>query len=29
MQLYDDVRYLKGIGESRAKLLEKLDIRTV
>ena len=29
MQLYDDVRYLKGIGEARAKLLEKLDIRTV
>ena len=29
MQLYGDVRYLKGIGEARAKLLEKLDIRTV
>ncbi len=29
MQLYDDVRYLKGIGEARARLLEKLDIRTV
>ena len=29
MQLYDDVRYLKGIGEQRSKLLEKLDIRTV
>ncbi len=29
MELYGDVRYLKGIGEARAKLLEKLDIRTV
>ncbi len=29
MHLYDDVRYLKGIGEQRAKLLEKLEIRTV
>ena len=29
MQLYSDVRYLKGIGEARAKLLVKLDIRTV
>ncbi len=29
MQLYGDVRYLKGIGEARAKLLEKLGIRTV
>ena len=29
MQLYSDVRYLKGIGEARAKLLAKLDIRTV
>ena len=29
MELYDDVRYLKGIGEQRSKLLEKLDIRTV
>ena len=29
MKLYDDVRYLKGIGEQRAKLLGKLDIHTV
>ena len=29
MQLYDGVRYLKGIGEQRAKLLEKLEIRNV
>ena len=29
MHLEDDVRYLKGIGERRAGLLEKLEIRTV
>ena len=29
MHLEDDVRYLKGIGEQRARLLEKLEIRTV
>ena len=29
MHLYDGVRYLKGIGEQRAKLLEKLAILTV
>ncbi len=29
LQLYDGVRYLKGIGEQRAKLLEKLEIRNV
>ena len=29
MHLYDGVRYLKGIGEARAKLLEKLEITTV
>ena len=29
LHLDDDVRYLKGIGEQRARLLEKLEIRTV
>ena len=29
MRLYDDVRYLKGIGEQRAALLKKLEISTV
>ena len=29
MQLNDSVQYLKGVGEKRAKLYEKLGIHTV
>ena len=29
MRLYDDVRYLKGIGEQRAALLNRLEVYTV
>ena len=29
MQLNDSVQYLKGVGEKRAKLYEKLGVHTV
>ena len=29
MNLNDDITYLKGVGEKRAKLFHKLDIQTV